>query len=319
MAILEQWLTILQTYYLDDYIKSGASAFKMFTSPDSESVSSVFSNIKELCEEGGYVYVEVLASDCRIDRIEKLFFEIAKQIDWQKYIELDSIKMLKSNQYYIPVGVELTDIDEIARFNGLDTHDFIRDINKITRQEIFADRKMCKEFRTAVASMRRSQFFPTQITPTDIETISCWLQGGKVSLIALKDLRIYSKISRNNARDMISALSKWIAYVSGKGLVIGLDLSALLKTTKITDELHYSKGALLDAYEVLRQFIDDTDENENCLIIAGAPVSIITDEKRSLDSYYALKNRLMSEVHDKSKQNLLAALINLDSRTDGGL
>jgi hypothetical protein len=72
---------------------------------------------------------------------------------------------------------------------------------------------------------------------------------------------------------------------------------------------HYSRNALLDVYEVLREFIDETDEIDHCLICAVGPVELETDPKRSIFRYYALQNRLVNEVHDRDRQNLLAAMV----------
>jgi hypothetical protein len=118
---------------------------------------------------------------------------------------------------------------------------------------------------------------------------------------------------------MLRALAHWLAKSVGKGLVIGIDLSALLavKPRGMDDDLnslHYSRSSLLDAYEVLRQFIDETDEITHCLICAAAPAAIETDEKRSIFGYYALQSRLFSEVHDVSRQNLLAAMVRVEER-----
>ena len=116
---------------------------------------------------------------------------------------------------------------------------------------------------------------------------------------------------------MLSALSHWLAKSLGTGLVIGIDLHALLSSPapedcRQTPALRYSRSALLDAYEVIRQFIDQTDDITHCLICAVAPEEIETDEKRSIFKYYALQSRLLSEVHDVDRQNLLAAMVRID-------
>ncbi len=155
------------------------------------------------------------------------------------------------------------------------------------------------------------------MTPTDTETISGWIRGEKVGTAALKDLGIYSRIGRHNAREMLIALSHWLARSLGRGLVIGIDLQALLAARPAQElgqplALHYSRSALLDAYEVIRQFIDQTDDVTHCLICAVAPQEIETDERRSIFKYYALQSRLVSEVHDVERQDLLASMVRLD-------
>jgi hypothetical protein len=315
------WFEAVDRYYLSDFIKSGGSAFKLLLARDICSVPTVLDKVRSLAEEKNYLYVQVSAAETRIDKIDQLFFAIARQIDWESLVTKDAVNFLRSRDYEIPEGVSPGDTAAIAQANDYDLEDLLKEIRRSTKQEIVQDRWMCKEFRTAVAQLRSAQFFPRSVTPSDTETLSGWMKGEKVSAAALKDLRIYSKIGRHNAREMLIALAHWLANSLGMGLVIGLDLSALLLTRPlIIDEsvpsLHYSRSALLDAYEVIRQFIDETDDITHCLICAVAPPEIETDEKRSIFKYYALQSRLLSEVHDLDRQDLLASMVRLSDTSD---
>ncbi|MDO8587077.1 MAG: DUF2791 family P-loop domain-containing protein [Armatimonadota bacterium] len=313
-SALGDWLEAVDKYYLSDFVNSGGSAFKLLLARDISGVSTVLEKVRSLAEGRGYIYVQVSAADTRIDRIDQLFFAVARQIDWDSLVARDAADFLRRRDYEIPEGVATSDTAAIAQANDCDEEDLLKEIRRATRQEIVQDRRMCKEFRTAVAQLRGAQFFPRSVTPSDTETLSGWMRGAKVSAAALRDLRIYSKIGRHNAREMLIALAHWLATSLGMGLVIGLDLSALLltrpsATDEISASLHYSRSALLDAYEVIRQFIDETDDITHCLICAVAPPEIETDEKRSVFKYYALQSRLLSEVHDLDRQDLLAAMV----------
>lgn len=314
-----EWLSVLDRYYLGDFIRSGGSAFKLLLINGDCTASAVLGQVRALAEEKGYIYVQVSAAETRIDKIDQFFFAVARQIDWESLVDRDAVNFLRNRDYEIPDGVSPGNTEAIAQANGYELEDLLRDIRRSTKQEIIQDRRMCKEFRTAVAQLRSAQFFPRSVTPSDTETLSGWIKGEKVSASALRDLRIYSKIGRHNAREMLIALAHWLAKSLGMGLVIGLDLSALLHTRPSACEqpvqsLHYSRSALLDAYEVVRQFIDETDDIGHCFICAVAPPEIETDEKRSIFKYYALQSRLLSEVHDQDRQDLLAAMVRLESK-----
>lgn len=321
-ASTADWLEILKKYYLDDYIKFGGAAFKLLLARDNE---SVLREVRSLAEKCDYVYVQVSAADTRVDKIDQLFFAITKQIDWDALVSRDAMNFLRTLDYEIPEGVAPSDTAVIAELNGSDQEDLLREIRRATRQTITQDRLMCKEFRTAVAQLRSAQFFPRSVTPSDTETLSGWLRGEKVSAAALRELRIYSKIGRHNAREMLIALAHWLATSLGMGLVIGLNLSALILTRSTPlgerPSFYYSRSALLDAYEVIRQFIDETDNITHCLICAVAPPEIETDEKRSIYKYYALQSRLLSEVRDLDCQDMLASTVHLSDdhaeRMDG--
>ena len=313
-SCVESWLGVLDKYYLSDFISSGGAAFKLLLTRTDEETAFSLRGIRELTARLGYLYAEVSAAETRVDKIDQIFFAIARQMDWDALMAEDGMEFLRSRDYRLPEGAILSDTEAIAHFNGCTQEDLSADLRRATTQEIFQDRDMCKEFRTAIAQVRVAQFFPGNITPSDAETICGWLRGDKVGLSALRGLRIYSKIGRHNARHMLRALAHWLAKSSGTGLVVGLDLSALLPIrprgagAELTT-LYYSRSAFLDVCEVLREFIDDTDEITHCLICAVAPSEMETGEQRSIERYAALKNRLINEVHDRERPNLLAAMV----------
>jgi len=100
------------------------------------------------------------------------------------------------------------------------------------------------------------------------------------------------------------------AYISGE---LEKRWSAQAVQPAADDGLYYSAPATLDAYEVLRQFIDGTDEMESTFIVVIAPQAFLTDDRRGLRCYDALKLRIWDEVHDKERQNPLGSLIRLSS------
>lgn len=313
-SAMMDWAEVMDRYYLDGFVRSGGSAFKLLLTRNAGGVPAVLDGIRSLAEGKGYSYAQVSAAQTRVDRIEQIYFAIARQIDWEKLITIDAANFLRAHDYEIPESAGPGDIAMIAEANGCDQEDLMKEIRRATRQEIAQDRRMCKEFRTAIAQLRQSLFFPRSVTPSDMETLSGWLRGEKVSAASLRDLRIYSKIGRHNAREILIALAHWLSKSVGVGLVIGLDLRALFETRPPESgvpSLRYSRGALMDSYEVIRQFIDETDEITHCVTCAVAPSEIVTDEKRSIFKYYALQSRLLSEVHDADRQDLLSAMVYL--------
>ena len=69
---------------------------------------------------------------------------------------------------------------------------------------------------------------------------------------------------------------------------------------------------MLDTYELLREFIDDTDETSNLLLVAVAGRGLLDDPKRSVDHYQALKLRISNDVHDKERANPLNIMVRFD-------
>jgi hypothetical protein len=130
----------------------------------------------------------------------------------------------------------------------------------------------------------------------------------------LKTALIYRKIARNNARNMLNSLSIFLKMTGCSGLVLHLDISQYLRSRRsdIPDGmLYFTKAAVMDMYEVIRQLVDGTDRQQHCLTLITAPLTLVQDDKRGLGIYQALRDRVMDDVHDRTRANPLTALARL--------
>ncbi len=70
----------------------------------------------------------------------------------------------------------------------------------------------------------------------------------------------------------------------------------------------------MDGYEVLRQFIDATDDMEHLFILVMLPSCADRRRpraKRSVARYPALKTRIWEDVRDKSRANPCAPMVHV--------
>ena len=98
------------------------------------------------------------------------------------------------------------------------------------------------------------------------------------------------------------------------GVVLLLDLSRLTLPRNPQDgQLFYTKSAMFDAYEVLRQFIDATDRTTACLMIVLPHPDFLDLESssRGIGAYDALKLRVYDEIRDERLVNPMGALVRL--------
>lgn len=111
---------------------------------------------------------------------------------------------------------------------------------------------------------------------------------------------------------MFLSLCHWLRRADRQGLVLTLDIGRYAADRRAGDgTLYHTTTAAMDAYEVLRQFIDATDELESCFIGVIAPAQFLEDEKRGLHRYDPLKLRIWDEVHDRHRANPLSSLVRL--------
>ena len=101
-----------------------------------------------------------------------------------------------------------------------------------------------------------------------------------------------------------------------------LDISRFLVDRRVGESdgsVYYSTAAVVDGYEVLRQFIDSTDELQNCLIVVFAPPEFLNNEQRGVRKYDALYLRIWDEVRDRNKINPLSCLIRFTGQEEPAL
>jgi hypothetical protein len=99
--------------------------------------------------------------------------------------------------------------------------------------------------------------------------------------------------------------------------VLALDISRCLvqrpKTKEQQDDSrYYTQAMTLDTYEVLRQFIDATNDIEFCFLVVIAPPPFLRpDDRRGVYSYDTLRMRIWDEVHDTHQVNPFSTLVRL--------
>lgn len=310
----EDWLAVVQEEYLQSFIRGGGAAVKFVVPTPEINHSELQQKLLEITNSEGYQFASVDAAKTAVHMIDNLFHEVARHVDWEDLAFSFASRILSENGYKIPSHRQEFVLQKIAELNGRDQRLLQNELNAILEKNLFFDYKMCQEFRIAVIRLCQAQLGMIQV-PGDV--IKKWLCGELRLISAIKPALIFQKVARHNARHMLSSLSYWLHLAGKSGLVIVLDISrCLVQRPKPKDpndvSRYYTKATTLDAYEVLRQFIDATDEMEFCFIAVIAPTPFLQpDDRRGVWSYDALKLRIWDEVRDKSRANPLSSLIRL--------
>ena len=144
-----------------------------------------------------------------------------------------------------------------------------------------------------------------------------WLRGELRQISLLRSARIFRRIGRHNARQLVFSLAHWVAVNGRAGLFLEVDLRRFGFARRPQPEerhgLYYTKAALLDGYEMLRQLIDNTDELSHCCVVVVAAPEFTSDGNRGIDAYQALKLRIYDEVRDRNRDNPYSSLVRLGS------
>jgi len=311
----QDWFHTLRQEYLQRFVGQGGSSVKfVMTASDTDRVG-VQTQLATLAQNEGYACVPVDAKDTKIHMMDKFFHQVARRIQWDDLASQFVCRLLQENGYQIPEDKGEFCMAGVARMNERAEPLLRRDLNSWLERAIYRDTQMCQEFRMAMIRLCLGQMDSGSESPFMTEPVKAWLCGEIRQISALKEALIFQKIGRTNARYMFASLSRWLRVVGKTGLVVSLDLSRCLVSKKpdSPEGLYYGVSATLDAYEMLRQFIDGTDELESLLLVVHVPPEFLTDGRRGLNRYEALKLRIWDEVRDRQYQNPLGALIRLGS------
>jgi P-loop Domain of unknown function (DUF2791) len=314
----EDWLSMIRKEYLQDFILSGGATVKFVVPLEGLEHQGLLEKLRQAAEENGYLFVAVDAATTKAHMIDGLFHAAAKQVAWDDLAYAFLCAILSDSQYRLPDDRKDFNLAHLAVLNGLDLGEMRRIINSKLRDGLFRDYAMAQEFRIAMLRLCQTQLDPQEVGTGMAEAIKEWLRGELRLISALKPVLIFQKIGRHNGRYMLFSLSHWL-HVTGKaGLVMTLDISRFLEARRPKEadgSIYYSTPAVMDGYEVLRQFIDGTDELEFCLTVVVTPPNFLTpDERRGLWAYEALKLRIWDDVRDRLRPNPLSSLIRISAQ-----
>lgn len=312
----QDWLDTIRKEYLHDFIKRGGAAVKFVVPTEDIDNSQLLNLLRKTAEEENYLFTSVNAVSTKIHMIDKLFHEVARQIDWDE-LSHEFIKInFTQNGYTLPIRREDFNIQHIAATNNIEEILLVKEVQKWLGKGIFRDYEMSQEFRIAMMHLCLEQLGLAEPPPLS-DYLKEWLSGKLREIKTLKKALIFQPIVRHNARHMLFSLSHWLRINGKSGLIVVLDITRYLvyvprRLRNPDDGFFYITPAVLDAYEVLRQFIDGTDEMEGLLFIVLASKDFLNDDRRGLSRYDALKLRIwVDDVRDKQRQNPLASLVRL--------
>jgi hypothetical protein len=311
---LRDWLAIVEGEYLQDFIASGGAAVKFAVTTSPAASGDVRQALKQAALEHDFYFALVDSAWTKIHMIDHLFHEVARQLDWDALAHAFVRRLLESNGFVLPEDPQAFDYEHIAELNSYTDSELRRDVRNWLSTHVYRDYAMAQEFRIAMLRLCQAQLESGEGGPSEARVIKEWLCGDLRLISALKSALIFQKVARHNARDMFFSLAHWLRLGRRQGLILVLDITRYVSGRRPREPdgtLYHTTAAAMDAYEVLRQFVDATDELEACFIVVLAPAEFLEDERRGLARYTALKLRVWDEVRDRHRANPLSSLIRL--------
>ena len=309
-----QWLRYIESEYLTTFIRDGGSAIKFAVLADNAQRSELFDGLADSGVQAGYLVAKIDAADTKVHMIDEIFFRIAEQIPWQ-ILSRKVIAKLAGESGYVWLDSENDPLyRKLADENQVDSQLLLLDLKKAISDKVFKQHGLSRDFRVAMTHLCMAELSGGQDGSTTIDVLIEWLTGRNKAVSAVKPFQIFRKINRATARYFLESLVRWIRFAGYPGIVILLDTQRVMLARNPRDSaLFYSKAAVLDSYEVLRQFMDSAGQLNGCFIAVVPDIAFLEDQSRGIGAYEALKFRVFDEIRDKHLVNPMASLARISA------
>jgi P-loop Domain of unknown function (DUF2791) len=306
-----EWLRFAEQEYLTTFIRDGGCAIKFAVPLNDTLRPDLFTGLSRIAEKNGYLFVKVSAAETRTHLVEEIFFRAAEQVPWS-VVSLKVVEALAAEAGYAWVAV--ADAGEplyrrLADRNQVDPQLLLLDLKKAISNKVFRQHRFSRDFRVAMTHLCIAELSGGPDGANTVTVLTDWLTGRNKAVSAVKPLQIFRKISRSTARYFFESLTHWLRLAGYPGLVMLLDAQRIILARNPHDgNVFYSKAAVLDAYEVLRQFIDTADRLQACFFVIVPDRTFLEDLGRGISAYEALKFRVFDEIRDRNLVNPMASL-----------
>lgn len=314
--IPDEWLGILRREYLAEYLPAGGAAVKFAVPRAGVDRAQLRQDLRTTAEASGCAFALVDAASTRVHLVDQVFHAVARQLDWSALAHRFLATALRQQGWHLPPEADELTLSRLASLNGRLPDLARNELSAIIERAIYDDPRLCREFRIAMIRLCQGRLDPG-LGPVPPDAILRWLQGRLPRLGEVKAAPLFHQVARHNARYLLASLSVWLRRCLCHGLVLVLEIDRCLQQHRgrrdpADPSHHYTASTCRDAYEGLRELVDQTDELEHLLVVVLAPPEFLDpDHRRSVWRYDALKLRIWDEVRDEQRPNPLGALLRL--------
>ena len=299
--------------YLDAYISLGGSKIKFLTGDHGSGKSHCLGLFLAEAAARRYRTVALSARSSWIHDFKEIYAGALASVDFPLCLKRCAGSVI------VEMGYRPEDIPE-----GMSFADYLasRDLfDPVTRRELrsqlnamfFKNPRIDKNFAICAGLMTGGILGHPPLEPASRESLMSWLSGAKgVRLAPLRKLGMSpSRITKYNARHMLRSLVEIIRMAGFSGLVVGIDDMEILAGASSLDDIRYTKMRREDAYESIRELIDEIDTLSHTMFVFAFNRALIEDETAGLKSYQALWMRIQNEIESR-RFNRFSDIIDLD-------
>ena len=306
---LSKWFSFIDEEYLRSFVRDGGSAIKFAVPLDDACRVEILDGLSGLATRAGYSVVKISAEETKIHLMDEIFFRTAEQVPWQILSRRFIAKLAADAGYAWTEDGDGPLYARLAGKNQVDPQMLLLDLKKAIGNNVLKEPALSRDFRVAMTQLCIAELSGGEDGLTTVKILTDWLTGHNRAVSAVKPYHIFRKINRSTARFFFESMVRWTRVTAYPGIVVLLDAQRAMLPRKPQElGLFYSKAAVLDAYELLRQFIDGADNMEGFFMVVVPDFGFLEDPSRGIGAYEALKFRVFDEIHDRNLANPMASL-----------
>jgi hypothetical protein len=307
------WVHFIRKEYLETFIRDGGAAIKFCVPLEEEARARTANELDQIGQELGFLVVCIDAANTKVNAVDQMFFRIAEQVDWHGLAARVVSRLSQLSGYEPPEDSEKPFFERVGERNAIEPSIVKVNLERALGREVFRRPELARDFRIAMTQLCLAYLRGGDDGPIIVRIIMEWLTGTNPNISPVKPYQIFNRIRRTNARRFLESLLHWVVIAGYPGTLITIDLARLAVAKNPHDgSIFYTAAMLLDAFEVLREFIDLTDLLSHCFMAVFPDVSFLDETGgRGMGRYWALKLRISDEVRVRELVNPMASLVRL--------
>lgn len=313
------WNDFLCAEYLEGYVADGGAKVKLLIGSPGSGKSHQLDLAALTAGEAGYLAVRVDARAVeRAFPLVRLYGEIARGVDLRELVARLCAPVVRDLGYEpgeVPAGERF--LTWVEREHGAARAPLERRLFEALGQ-IVRHPSLDITFGAAIGQLAAHFLGMVTLNEAEESVLRRWFAADRVSLAELRPLRLFKRVDRYTARAFLHSLVAIALRAGYRGLVAAVDnLDVLLERHPESGRLRYTRIVRDEAYEAIRELIDDVDESRATLFLFAGRRGVLEDEKAGISSYEALRLRLLPEVRS-ARFNPFADVVDLDQARELG-
>ncbi len=299
--------------YLREYIPAGGSKIKFVTGREGSGKTFFLGRMRAIAEAENFLTASFSARNVWLHDFREIYLEIFRQCDFLSCLRRCGDQIIRNTGYdpeAVPEGLTFVDhLSQLGRSDAL----MKREIREQLKQFFLDNPALDNNFALACCMLTGGLLGHPILEEQSRGLLLGWLGGDRTVKLSL--LRAFglspSRITKYNARNMLRSLAEIVRLSGYGGLFVAIDdLDALLDRSP-EREIRYTKVKREDAYESIRQMVDDIDSMTHIMFVFAFDRALLDNEQYGVKSYQALWMRIQNEITGQ-RFNRFADIVDLD-------